>query len=82
MVEFAVLAGLFWRAFRGSGSFPTAALFALSFSAAALYAASDEWHQSFVKGRGPSARDVLIDSAGALAACLLLRRRLRHEKSY
>ncbi|MDE1548615.1 VanZ family protein [Jeotgalibaca caeni] len=31
----------------------------------ALYAASDEWHQSFVPGRGPSAWDVLIDSAGA-----------------
>jgi VanZ family protein len=78
--EFAVLAGLLWRAFRESGSFPTSALFALSFSAAVLYAASDEWHQSFVKGRGPSARDVLIDSAGALAACGFLKRRASHEK--
>lgn len=30
-----------------------------------LYAISDETHQAFVPGRGPSARDVLIDGAGA-----------------
>lgn len=33
----------------------------------AAFAAGDEYHQSFVAGRGPSARDVLIDSAGAAA---------------
>lgn len=31
-----------------------------------LYAISDEWHQSFVPGRGPGAMDVLIDGGGAL----------------
>ncbi len=31
-----------------------------------LYACSDEFHQSFVPGRGPAMRDVMIDSAGAL----------------
>lgn len=31
-----------------------------------LYACSDEFHQSFVPGRGPAFRDVMIDSAGAL----------------
>lgn len=35
-----------------------AALFSL------IYAFSDEYHQSFVKGRGPSIRDVGIDSIG------------------
>lgn len=30
-----------------------------------LYAISDEIHQGFVPGRGPSVRDVLIDSTGA-----------------
>jgi VanZ family protein len=46
---------------------------------AAVYGLSDEWHQSFVPGRDSSARDVLADSAGALAAGagLLLLRRLR-----
>lgn len=28
------------------------------------FAASDEYHQSFVAGRGPSVKDVLIDSIG------------------
>lgn len=40
-----------------------------------LYACSDEFHQSFVFGRGPSFADVLIDSAGAfcgIAFMLLL----------
>lgn len=37
-----------------------------------LYAASDEFHQSFVGGRGPSVTDVLIDSAGVIAGVLLM----------
>ncbi|MEP6757347.1 MAG: VanZ family protein [Chthonomonadales bacterium] len=48
---------------------------------AVLFAASDEWHQTFVPGRDGCIRDVLIDSAGAaLAATYLLlkqRRRVR-----
>lgn len=31
----------------------------------ALYAVTDEWHQSFVAGRGPSLIDVGIDTLGA-----------------
>lgn len=37
-----------------------------------LYAASDEFHQSFVGGRGPSALDVMIDSAGVIAGVLVM----------
>lgn len=37
-----------------------------------LYAATDEFHQSFVPGRGPQFRDVLIDTCGAAAASLVL----------
>lgn len=40
--------------------------------AAALYAASDEIHQSFVPGRGPAVTDVLLDSAGALCGILFI----------
>lgn len=40
--------------------------------AAALYAASDEIHQSFVPGRGPAVTDVLLDSAGALCGILFV----------
>lgn len=43
-----------------------------AWSIGTLYAASDEWHQGFVAGRGPSAQDVMIDSAGVIAGILLL----------
>ncbi len=33
-----------------------------------LYAASDEWHQSFSAGRHPGVEDVLLDSLGAFCA--------------
>ena len=36
-----------------------------------LYAVSDEIHQSFVPGRAMQARDVLIDSAGALLGVVI-----------
>lgn len=39
---------------------------------AALYACSDEWHQSFVPSRTGTWQDVLLDSTGAAAALLLL----------
>lgn len=38
---------------------------------AILYAASDEWHQSFVPGRSASVRDVVIDSIGATSGVLV-----------
>lgn len=38
-----------------------------------LFACTDEYHQSFVDGRGPSFRDVGIDSIGVLAAVILIR---------
>lgn len=39
---------------------------------AALYAATDEFHQTFVPGRYGCVRDVLIDSCGAAASLFLL----------
>ncbi|MTD43399.1 VanZ family protein [Conexibacter sp. W3-3-2] len=38
-----------------------------------LYAASDEWHQSFVTGRHGTPVDVLIDATGVLLAWLAWR---------
>lgn len=37
------------------------------------FAGLDEYHQSFVAGRGPSKKDVLIDSCGALAGSIVVR---------
>ena len=38
----------------------------LAVAAAGLYGATDEYHQSFVPGRGPAWLDVAIDTTGAL----------------
>ena len=57
-----------------------------SFLTAVLYAISDEWHQSFIEGRGPGVTDVLIDSAGALTGilivflCMLIKRGITKSK--
>ncbi|TCL58976.1 VanZ like protein [Kineothrix alysoides] len=37
------------------------------------FAAFDEYHQSFVAGRGPSSRDVAIDSIGIFIGIILVR---------
>lgn len=37
------------------------------------FACTDEYHQSFVDGRGPSKRDVLIDSIGIFLGIILVR---------
>src|ERR1051326_7643377 len=45
---------------------------ALAVASAALAAAFDEWHQSFVPSRGSSVKDVLLDTAGATCLQLVL----------
>lgn len=49
---------LFWR-------------FLIALFISALYATSDEYHQTFISGRSGELRDVLIDSAGALFGILI-----------
>jgi VanZ family protein len=39
----------------------------------AVYASSDEFHQRFVSGRGPSVKDVLIDCSGAIFGIIFVR---------
>jgi VanZ family protein len=74
--EYAVLAILLWRAL---ATRPNLKLCSWSWTEAMcalliviLYAASDEFHQSFVPSREASLRDVLIDSLGGLLALIFL----------
>jgi VanZ family protein len=72
--EYALLCFLWWRALRTKLD-GTRAL-AAALAAAALYAATDEYHQSFVSGRHATWVDVAIDSMGAgLFVVLVLRAR-------
>ncbi len=66
-IEYAILSFLYIRAFLGS-SFSRKKTFILAFLISLIYAASDEYHQSFIPGREPRVRDVVIDSIGALFA--------------
>lgn len=74
VTEYAVLALLCLRALQQAPSGERrpwnnrTAMFALGM--AVLYAATDEWHQSFVPGRDAAVLDILIDGAGASAGLL------------
>jgi len=74
--EYAVLALLLLRAIKLSLR-PTARRWswqraAVALLIAATYAATDEWHQSFVPSRTADLNDVLIDSSGALIGLMLV----------
>jgi VanZ family protein len=45
----------------------------LAFLAGLLFAASDEWHQSFVPGREGNVDDFIADGAGLIVALVLWR---------
>lgn len=72
--EYAVLYSLaYWLTRRGFKVSKAIAL-PIVLAAVVLFAVSDEVHQSFVPGRTPQARDVLIDASGATAAaCAALK---------
>jgi VanZ family protein len=65
MTEYAILAGLLVRA---TGSY------AWAFGLAVAYAATDELHQTFVRGRHGSPIDLGIDAVGALVGLGVWRR--------
>jgi VanZ family protein len=73
VTEYTVLALLLWRALRSVPVLRTKTLiaFAVVILSCALFAASDEFHQTFVKSRTPSIRDVLLDVAGAILGLLV-----------
>ena len=71
MAIFGALALLLWRALALTTRLRRPWVWAPVVTA--LYAITDELHQSFVPGRDPSLRDVAIDVAGALMAVAILR---------
>ena len=73
--EFGVLALLWWRVLRTRLSPPRAVVAA--FLIATAYAATDEYHQSFVEGRSADPLDWAIDTAGAATAALAIWTRSR-----
>jgi VanZ family protein len=68
MTEYAVLACLLVRAVGSAG---------WAFALTVAYAATDEFHQTFVRGRHGSPVDVGIDAVGALIGLWLWRSRIR-----
>ncbi|MGN0484233.1 MAG: VanZ family protein [Lachnospiraceae bacterium] len=81
MTEYAILGLLFFGSF-SAWKANEWIKYATSQAGAMLYAATDEFHQTFVQGRDGSIRDVFIDGAGCLIALLLLAgvRRIRKKK--
>jgi VanZ family protein len=72
VLEYAVLAVLLYRAFVHTVFQSRRALSAgIVLLSCAAYAASDEFHQSFVPSRTATLRDVMIDLCGATIAVLL-----------
>ncbi len=64
IIEYFILTFLLHRAFKGSFDMDGFSLFIYSTALLLCYAASDEFHQLFVPGRGGSIRDVAIDAIG------------------
>jgi VanZ family protein len=74
MAEYGLLWFLWWRALGYRHPAPSIAI-------ALAYAASDEFHQSFVEGRSGVVTDVLIDAAGIGLAGLAVVLRARRAQS-
>jgi VanZ family protein len=73
VMEYALLALLWWRAWRGEAPERWRWSWAWrSFAIIAVWALLDEWHQSFTANRTGSIYDSLLDMAGGLTALLLL----------
>ncbi len=85
LTEYAILAMLLWRALRSGTRWQMkmSILFLVAALASAIFAASDEFHQSFVPSRTASPTDVMIDICGALIgllSCLMFAARKRPER--
>lgn len=75
--EYFILSFLICRALLNTTKISLKKSLLFAFLASVVYAISDEYHQSFVPGREPRIRDIIIDSFGALTASLYLGYRNR-----
>jgi VanZ family protein len=73
VTEYAILAMLLLRGIRSRGGATFLRHAAVVFAVVGLYAATDEFHQSFIGSRTASPYDVMIDCAGALLGLLAYR---------
>ena len=82
ITEYAILAALLWRALRAGTNLhaKVSILFLAASTACAFFAATDEFHQSFVPSRTGAVGDVLIDICGALVGLLICLRWSRRRK--
>jgi VanZ family protein len=78
MAAFGILAVLLWRALT---FYAVRRAIVWSLMLTVAYAATDEFHQSFISGRHPSPVDVGIDSVGALLFLLALTLWLRGRRA-
>lgn len=69
--EYAILFSLAYWVCRSRFKVTAKIALPLVLASVILFAISDEFHQSFVPGRSPQVRDVLIDSLGASAVALI-----------
>lgn len=77
--EYLILTLLVYNAFTQSGVKMRSTIL-LAVIIPLIYASSDEFHQSFVAGRGPSVKDVLIDGIGILLGAGMSGIRKRQKK--
>lgn len=68
---YAVLSVLIYRSLKLTTHYSKLYLLIFTITITILYAISDEFHQTFTLGRGPTLRDVFIDLAGGLTGIMV-----------
>lgn len=75
-IEYAILGFLVMRAFSNSKTgISRPVLATLAVSAAVLFAATDEWHQSFIPGRFTDIIDLTFDFIGSMVGVYIYKKK-------
>lgn len=73
LTEYTILGALLFRAVRGERLQFRVQWSAIAVLLAAVVASVDEWHQTFIPSRTGAVSDVVLDTAGAIVAQILIR---------